>query len=153
MHAHSKARRISSLIVSLLAGLAAGCGQSPSAPTEQSARAALETALVAWTRGGAPGELTNGDQPVVVHDTPWSQGERLAAYEILGEDETDDATAEKRFTVRLSLGQPERTEDVQYHVLGASPLMVFRDQDYQRNINMENGPSLIRPGRRSRRPR
>jgi hypothetical protein len=30
-------------------------------------------------------------------------------------------------------------------VLGTGPVMVFRDQDYMRNINMEDGPRLNRP--------
>ncbi len=44
--------------------------------------------------------------------------------------------------MRLSLTKPDRVEEVQYYVLGQGPVMVFRDQDYQRNINMEDGPKL-----------
>jgi hypothetical protein len=100
---------------------------------------------------GKPGTLPGTEPPVVVLDTPWSQGASLASYEILGEEA--GAGVEKLFTVRLSLKKPERTEEVQYHVLGVGPVMVFRDQDYLRNINMENGPRLIKPGRQPRRPR
>ena len=35
---------------------------------------------------------------------------------------------------------------MQYYVIGKGPVMVFRDQDYLRNINMEDGPKLNRPG-------
>ena len=50
--------------------------------------------------------------------------------------------AERRFSVRLSLAKPERVQEVQYYVLGRDPVMVFRDEDYIRNINMDNGPKL-----------
>ena len=76
---------------------------------------------------------------VQVNDTPWSQGDRLGSYEILKEDTSG---AEKKFTVRLSLTKPDRVEEVQYYVMGQGPVMVFRDQDYERNINMEDGPKL-----------
>ena len=77
-----------------------------------------------------------------MHDTPWSQGDRLASYEIL---EEDTSGTEKKFTVRLSLAKPERVEEVQYYVIGHGPVMVFRDEDYLRNINMEDGPTLKKP--------
>ena len=31
---------------------------------------------------------------------------------------------------------------MKYYVIGQGPVMVFRDEDYQRNINMEDGPTL-----------
>ena len=133
----------------LLVFVATGCGNGAgAAPSEEAARAALEGALKTWRNGGKPGELPGTEPPVVVHDTPWSQGERLGSYEILREDPGPDT--EKQFTVRLSLTKPDRTEEVRYHVLGVGPLMVFRDQDYLRNINMEEGPKLIKSGRQSR---
>jgi hypothetical protein len=129
-----------------------GCGGGvAAAPTEEAARTALGVALDTWRDGGKPGELPGTSPAVVVHDTPWSQGERLKSYEILREE--DGSAVEKRFTVRLSLTKPDHDEDVRYHVLGVGPVMVFRDQDYLRNVNMEDGPRLNRPGRPSRRLR
>ncbi len=134
----------------LVAGCGCGNGTAPT-PSGEAARAPLEGALKTWRDGGKPGELPGTQPQVVVHDTPWSLGERLGSYEVLREDA--GTGAEKQFTVRLSLTKPNRTEEVRYHVLGVSPVMVFRDQDYLRNINMENGPKLIQPGRQARRPR
>ena len=114
------------------------------------ARTALDAALKAWRDGGKPGTVAGTDPPVQVLDTPWAQGDRLASYEILGE-EAGGAAVEKQFTVRLVLAKPERTEEVTYHVIGQGPVMVFRDEDYRRNINMEDGPKLEKPGSRSRR--
>ena len=128
-----------------------GCGNGVSlSPSDDVARAALQSALQSWREGGKPGTLAGTDPAVQVLDTPWSQGERLESYEVLGKEA---GPAEKRFSVRLSFAKPERTEEVEYYVLGQSPVMVFRDEDYQRNINMENGPSTTgggqRKGRRS----
>jgi hypothetical protein len=121
-----------------------GCGNGGATPPPgEVARAALEGALKTWREGGKPGPLAGMDPPVEVHDTPWSQGERLGSYEILQED---TSAAEKRFTVRLSLTKPESVREVKYYVLGRDPVMVFREEDYLRNINMEDGPKLTKPG-------
>jgi hypothetical protein len=122
----------------------AGCGNgSAELPSNDMARTALEGALKTWRDGGKPGALEGMNPVVQVSDTPWSQGDRLGSYEILKEDTNG---AEKKFTVRLSLTKPERTEEVQYYVMGRGPVMVFRDQDYLRNVNMEDGPKLTKPG-------
>jgi hypothetical protein len=134
---------LSGIAVCLL--FAAGCGTGSSAPPSgEVARTALEKALTTWRDGGKPGSLKGVEPAVQVTDTPWSHGQRLGSYEILHED---TGAAEKRFTVRLTLAKPERVEEVQYYVLGKDPVMVFRDQDYQRNINMEDGPKLNTRGR------
>lgn len=126
-----------SIVMLLLDG---GCSNGNAiAPTTDLARAALEGALDSWKGGGKPGQIAGMEPAVQVTDTPWSQGDRLASYEILKDESSG---AEKLFTVRLSLTKPDRVEEVQYHVLGQGPVMVFRDQDYQRNINMEDGPKL-----------
>lgn len=134
----------------------AGCGSGPTdVPSSQTSRQALDTALTAWTHGEKPGAMAGTKPAVTVHDTPWSQGQRLASYEILKEEQDAgaSASAEKRFTVRLSLAEPNRTEEVRYHVLGVDPVMVFRDEDYLRNINMENGPSTLKTPTKGRKTR
>ena len=132
----------------LLAGGGCGNGGDGSRPSDLVARAALEASLKVWRDGGKPGTVAGTDPPVQVLDTPWAQGDRLASYEILGEE---TGTAEKRFAVRLTLAKPERVQDVQYYVIGHGPVMVFREEDYLRNINMEDGPKLAKPGNRTRR--
>jgi hypothetical protein len=128
---------------------AGGCGNGRGAPpSDAMARTALEASLKAWRDGGKPGNVAGTDPPVQVLDTPWGQGERLASYEILGEE---TGTVEKRFDVRLVLSKPERVQEVKYYVIGRGPVMVFRDEDYRRNVNMEDGPKLDKPGSRTRR--
>ncbi len=121
----------------LLAG--GGCGNgSAEVPSDAVARAALEGALKTWRDGGKPGTLTGMDPAVQVTDTPWSRGDRLGSYEIIKEEASG---AEKRFTVKLTLTKPERVEEVQYHVLGQGPVLIFREEDYQLNINMVDDPT------------
>ena len=134
-----KSTRLVILSCSALFPFAAwGCGNGSAAPPPgEVARAALEKALNTWREGGKPGRLEGMVPAVEVHDTPWSQGSRLGSYEIIREETN---AAERSFEVRLSLTKPESVQDVKYYVLGQDPVMVFRDEDYQRNINMEEGP-------------
>jgi hypothetical protein len=127
----------------LLAG--GGCGGSggPVIPPNDVARAALEGALKVWREGGKPGALPGTEPAVQVTDTPWSQGDVLGSYEILKEDVNG---TERTFTVRLSLTKPARVEEVQYYVMGGGPVLIFRDQDYERNVNMIDGPNQTKPG-------
>jgi hypothetical protein len=144
-------RQLPAALFALLSGSAlllfagGGCGGNGSAvsPPNDVARSALEGALNTWRDGGKPDALAGKEPAIQVNDTPWSQGQSLASYEILKEDTTG---AQKLFTVRLSFKKPERVEEVQYYVLGQGPVMVFRDEDYRRNVNMEDGPKLSKPG-------
>jgi hypothetical protein len=129
---------------------AGGCSNGASAvPSEQVARTALEAALNSWCDGGKPGVLPGTEPRVEVHDTPWASGQSLTSFEILREE---PGTVDKRFAVRLSLAKPDRVLEVEYHVLGVAPVMVFRDEDYERNINMVDGPSITQPKTNTRTP-
>jgi hypothetical protein len=128
-----------------------GCGSGSAAlPSDEVARTALESALEAWQDGGKPGKLAGTEPSVEVHDTPWAQGARLQSFEIL---QAESSGAAKRFSVRLALAKPAGVQEVQYYVLGLGPVMVFRDEDYMRNINMEDGPKLSKPRSQPRRRR
>ena len=130
----------SSLLLLLVAG---GCWNgSDGLPADDVARRSLEAALASWRDGGKPGHVPGVEPPTEVHDTPWSLGDRLSSYEIVGEHKS---AAEMKFSVRLSLAKPDRVQEVEYYVLGRDPVMVFRDEDYTRNINMDNGPKLTKP--------
>jgi hypothetical protein len=108
----------------------------------------LESALKTWQGGGHPGTLAGTDPPVQVTDTPWAQGAKLESFEIT---QAESIGAAKRFAVRLALTKPAGVQEVQYYVLGGGPVMVFRDEDYMRNTNMEDGPKLSKPRSQTRR--
>ena len=132
----------------LLAGGGCGTRTSDALPATTDARGALETALKAWRDGAKPGTLSGTEPVIQVVDTPWSLGDRLKSFEILGEDRS---ASELKFSVRLDLEKPAKVEEANYYVLGRGPVMIFREEDYLRNINMEDDPRLsnaTKPGRR-----
>lgn len=128
------------LLTSLLLS-ASGCGdaRSEALPSDESARTALDLALSSWRDGKKPGPIAGTTPPAEIHDSRWSLGDRLASFEILDEEKNG---AEMKFNVRLTLAKPAGVQEVKYYVLGRDPVMIFRDEDYARNINMDNGPSL-----------
>lgn len=120
----------------LLGGLAAASGCKPAGkledfvPNEGNARKALESALNHWQGGGKPGSVP-GTAPVVqVTDGKWNSGQTIKSYEILGE-EPGDGVGPRFFKVRLTPPQGSAIE-TKYAVLGIDPLLVFRDEDYQK---------------------
>ncbi len=136
----TRALAMLALLTSLLLA-ASGCGdaRSEALPSDESARTALDLALSSWRDGKKPGPIAGTTPPAEIHDSRWSLGDRLASFEILDEEKNG---AEMKFNVRLTLAKPAGVQEVKYYVLGRDPVMIFRDEDYARNINMDNGPSL-----------
>jgi hypothetical protein len=131
-----------SWLLALLLLPCAGCGGANGGydvnPPADVARAALEQSLNAWRGGGKPGTIEGASPPVQVVDSAWQGGQQLAGYEIVGEEAGE---MDKRFTVRLSLKKAAKPKEVRYIVLGRGPVWVYRDEDYQRMLNMDNNPS------------
>jgi hypothetical protein len=124
--------------VATFLGLA--CGGPAMNPKAPVARTALETALDAWRAGKKPGDLAQADPPIQAVDNEWTNGRKLASFEILGEEPSE---SDKRFKVKLTYAAPAPTAgaEVVYVVLGVSPVAVFREEDYARTLNMEDNPS------------
>ena len=120
----------------LLAGTS--CGGPSMNPELTRARTALDASLTAWREGKRPGLIAGTDPPVQVVDNEWTNGRKLAAFEVLRET---PSTADKRFVARLTYAAPPATAEVTYIVLGASPIAVFREDDYARTLNMDNNPT------------
>jgi hypothetical protein len=111
---------------------AAGCsrGDARYTPSEDTARRALEAALDAWKGGQArPGPVEGTTPPVQVVDSRWRTGQRLAGYEVLGEEPSTGGP--RVFSVRLTMQGKAPEATVRYYVVGKDPLWVFRDEDYQ----------------------
>jgi hypothetical protein len=126
-----------------LLALLAGCGgrdrypSSDFTPPAETARQSLEAALNAWKEGRAPGMVEGTTPAVQVVDSQWRGGQKLDGFEVVGEDEADGT---RQYSVRLSLKAPAAAKEVRYHVIGRDPVMIYRDEDYQRMINMEDNP-------------
>ena len=125
-----------SLILALLPLIVAGIGCSSGkkledfTPNEGNARKALEAALTHWVGGGQPGAIPNTKPVVEVTDSKWKAGQKIQSFEIVG-DEPPAGAGPRFFKVRLT---PEKGSPVEtkYAVLGIDPLLIYRDEDYQK---------------------
>lgn len=118
--------------------LGSGCSKSdPSryVPTPAVAEEALRAALEAWREGQPVGTVTSYRVPIQVADAHRRAGQKLKAFEILGEVAVDGG---RRFQVRLDLENPDAEEKVQYIVVGIDPLWVFRREDYDMITHWEH---------------
>jgi hypothetical protein len=136
------------ILVAPCLGLLVGCGGTGHArftPTKDEARSSLEAALTAW-REGRPASEIQATPPVRVADSAWQNGQQqLDSFEIGDEEDPGDGT--KRFPVKLTFKKADKARDVRYVVNGRDPVWVFSETDYQRMIDMDNGPEPPRkPG-------
>ncbi len=114
------------------------CGGPNMNPQVDRARTALEASLSAWRDGKKPGNIEGTDPPVQAIDNEWTNGRKLAAFEIVSEEPSD---SDKRFVVKLTYAAPAAEANSTYIVIGASPIAVFRQEDYERTLNMDNNPT------------
>jgi hypothetical protein len=135
----------------LLPLICAGCdmvwGGSAATPSSDRAREALEKSLNTWKNGKPPGMVEGTSPPVQAVDSKWQSGSRLESFEILRED---PAGVERRFIVNLHLAKPSMTAETSYLVVGSGPIWVYREEDYQRMLNMDNNPDPRRKARAGR---
>lgn len=125
-----------------------GCGSGAGAytPSGETARQAVTAALENWKAGGRPGKIESAPAPTQAIDSAWQNGQKLESYSIVDEQPEDPA---KRFTVKLKLKGAKAETEAAYMVLGRDPVWVYRQEDYDRMINMDNNPQPgRRPGRR-----
>lgn len=119
-----------------LAGMAAacfaGCGGQPTAkyiPTADKAHAVLTEVLEAWKAGTTEAAIATASGKVNIADTSRKPGQRLVAYDILGE--TPNEGGPRAFTVALTLANPDQNIKERYLVVGIDPPWVFRQTDYE----------------------
>jgi hypothetical protein len=110
-----------------------GTGTGKFVPATATARSTLETALNAWQKGGKPGRVAEGPPVVQVLDVKWSNGHKLARYEILEQLPGDGPPW---FSVKLTMQSPPGEQVVKYVVIGKDPLWVYREEDYKKLTGM-----------------
>jgi hypothetical protein len=122
----------------LLLAWVAGCGGQRGferfVPSEDAARATLETVLRAWQNGEPPGSIPDATPPIQIVDSKRRLGQRLERFEILG---PVPAEGHRRFAVRLILDNPPEEQKARFVVIGLDPVWVFRLEDYERMIHWE----------------
>ena len=124
-------------LVTLLAFLA-GCGSGSSVvsftPPSNAAEDALTAALEAWKSGEAPGELIETDQMrIQFADAAREAGAKLTDYEIV---QALPGDSPRKFSVKLTLEGATAPEEITYVVVGKDPLVVMRDEEYNRTSAM-----------------
>lgn len=118
---------IAPLIVAML-GCAERSDHRRYYPTDDKARQAVEAALSAWQRGLPSGEVAGTANPVItVVDNHRAPAQRLKSFEILT---VAPGEGPRVLTVRLLLENPSAEVKVRYIVVGADPVWVFRQEDY-----------------------
>lgn len=122
----------SSLFVLVLVSVA-GCNRSTGyeryVPASALAEEALGLVLAAWKSGDDSAALrsTSSRVAIQVADSTRRPGQRLVAYQLLGEVSGEGP---RSFRVRLKLENPSLEEEVLYYFVGIDPLWVFRQEDY-----------------------
>lgn len=101
-----------------------GCGGGPPPPTDKNdAVALLRTVLEAWQAGKSSNELKDGKPSVVVVDKSWSDGAKLAKFEI------DETAAQPNgydlsCPVKLWLGDGKKPPVTVRYIIALSPQKV-----------------------------
>lgn len=114
----------------VIAGCSAGGKVEDFTPKEANARKALEAALNHWQGGGQTGAVPNTKPAVEVTDSKWKSGVQLKSFEIVG-DEPQVGAGPRIFKVKLTPTKGPAV-DTKYAVLGIDPLLIYRDEDYQK---------------------
>ncbi len=110
--------RVAFFNVSAILLVSWSCGGPNMNPPADRARTALEAALNAWRDGKKPGNIEGATPPVHVADNDWTNGRKLAAFEIVGEE---PSAADKRFTVKLTYDKPSVADDGRLCRAGREP--------------------------------
>ncbi len=120
------------LAIIVVLGFFVGCGGPPEKkyiPKADLARGALEAALEHWKSGEKHGPVEDFEVPIDVFDARWQNGKKIESYEILDEIPSDGP---KIFLVKMKLDEDQEEKEVKYFIVGKNPLLVFREQDYNK---------------------
>lgn len=122
----------SALIAAFAVCFVIGCGGSSTQkyiPSTNLAKSALEKALGEWKSGKAHGTVTGLNVPIDVFDARWQAKKKLESYEVLREEKSDGP---KIYVVKMKTDEDKEEKEVTYYVVGKSPLLIFREQDYKK---------------------
>jgi hypothetical protein len=97
-------------------------------PGWEEARSSMVTVLSAWRDAPSPLPASFDTPSVMFIDKRRRPNQRLAAFEILGQTDVENA---RQFTVRLELEGEESPQLVKYNIVGREPVWVFRLEDYE----------------------
>ena len=103
-------------------------------PDPEVARRAVECSLGSWQLSPDLATTSSPKSSIVFVDQQRRQGQRLRAYSLLGESESEGC---RRFHVKLTLTDPEESKLVAYNVFGEDPIWVYRSEDFDMIMHWE----------------
>jgi len=133
------------IVIALAATVCPACGarSRPPAgrggdlPTVEAAHQAVEQSLRAWQADPDLERTTTSTRPVMFVEQQQPKGQRLRAFEVLGETPGYEADGYRRFLARLDLSDPEASVVAVYYVFGRSPVWVYRSEDFEMIMHMD----------------
>jgi hypothetical protein len=137
-------RRRALFLITLAALAGCGGGSAP-LPSTVAARQALQTSLDAWKAGKPASSLAAVKPSIEIVDFEWKAGKVLSDY-TLGQEAPGQGIQTLSASITIK-GEPGPKE-VKYMVLGLDPMRIFRDEDYNRAMNMDNAPAPVNKSRR-----
>jgi hypothetical protein len=90
--------------------------------------------LTNWHSSPALPTTSKPSPSVVFVDQQRRPGQRLRAFAVLGETESESG---RRFLVRLSLEEPAESVLAAYYVFGQDPIWVYRSEDFDMIMHWE----------------
>lgn len=102
-----------------------GCGRSNKPTQANVAKESLQLALTSWKEGRAPADLKAQTPSIVMADTNWEKGAKLASFDFSGPESDDGVNL--HVPVKLVLNDAQgnnRVEHVQY-VVGTDPVITI----------------------------
>ena len=114
------------LLCVMSAGGIVGCSQARTyALNTDLAQASVEEAMQAWVNGETPDDLM---PKIIVSDTEWKQGRKLASFEILEDDATTDGSNLHLRVKRKFLNEPVSSESTVKYIVSTSPAITIFPQ-------------------------
>jgi hypothetical protein len=104
-------------------------------PDAALARRAVESSLGKWQESPDLPTTSKPSPSVVFVDQQRRPGQRLRAYAVLGESESESG---RRFLVKLSLAEPDESILAAYYVFGQDPIWVYRSEDFDMIMHWEH---------------
>jgi hypothetical protein len=103
-------------------------------PPESRSRDALQLVLTAWKDGKTAKQIGETKPVISAFDARWRAGDKLEDFQI----ESVQAEAGKPvwFNVSLKMKAPSKLVKAKYVVIGIDPIMVYREEDYNKLSGM-----------------
>ncbi|MDG3003189.1 hypothetical protein [Paludisphaera mucosa] len=122
-----------------VASLLAGCESRPIptvlVPDAAGARLAVERAMEFWKEGRPTGVVEATRPRIQVVDSSRKPGQTVASYRMLAESASP---RERTFSLKVSLHHPDEEAVVRFLVMGADPILIFRQEDYDLMMHWEH---------------